>query len=122
MLKELNKKERILKEMENRIKSPYIKIDDDVRNILSYLYDHTSRDGKIYMSMSNIISECNLFHLVEDDGSKPASDIIFDRVEAIKDILFELEWDVLDSIEDLIGVTDEHYEELIVLEFIDEFK
>ena len=122
MLKELSKKERILKEMEDRIKSPYITIDDDVRNILSYLYDHTSRDGKIYMSMSNIISECNLFHLVEDDESKPASDIIFDRVEAIKDILFELEWDVLDSIEDLIGVTDEHYEELIVLEFIDEFK
>ena len=116
MLKELSKKERILKEMENRIKSPYITIDDDVRNILSYLYDHTSRDGKIYMSMSNIISECNLFHLVEDDGSKPASDIIFDRVEAIKDILFELEWDVLDSIEDLIGVTDEHYEELMSLD------
>ena len=122
MLKELSKKERILKEMENRIKSPYITIDDDVRNILSYLYDHTSRDGKIYMSMSNIISECNLFHLVEDDGSKPASDIIFDRVEAIKDILFELEHDVLSSIEDLIGVTDEHYEELIVLELVDEFR
>ena len=113
MLKELNKKERILKEMEDRIKSPYIKIDDDVRNILSYLYDHQNKLGKIFFSMKNLVWECKLFHLGEDRES---------ITEKVKDILFDLEWDVLDSTEDLIGITEEHYEELIVLKFIDEFK
>ena len=113
MLKELNKKERILMEMEDRIKSPYIKIDDDVRNILSYLYDHQNRNGEIFFNMKNLVWECKLFHLGEDRES---------ITEKVKDILFDLEWDVLDSTEDLIGVTEEHYEELIVLKFIDEFK
>ena len=110
MLKELSKKERILKEMESRIKSPYIKIDDDVRNILSYLYDHQNKLGKIFFSMRDMIMECRLFYLGEYE------------VEVTKNILIELEHDVLSSTEDLIGITEEHYDELIILEFIDEFK
>ena len=113
MLKELNKKERILKEMEDSIKSSYITINDDVRSILSYLYDHQNRNGEIFFNMKNLVWECKLFHLGEDRES---------ITEKVKDILFDLEWDVLDSTEDLIGVTEEHYEELIVLKFIDEFK
>ena len=112
-ISELNKRERILKKMENSIKSPYIKIDDDVRSILSYLYDHQNRNGEIFFNMKDLVWGCKLFHLGKDRES---------ITEKVKDILFELEWDVLDSIEDLIGVTDEHYEELIILEFIDEFK
>ena len=112
-ISESNKRERILKKMENSIKSPYITVNDDVRSILSYLYDHQNRNGEIFFSMKDLVWECKLFHLGEDRDT---------ITEKVKDILFELEWDVLDSTEDLIGITEEHYDELIILEFIDEFK
>ena len=54
---------------------------------------------------------------------KPVSEIIEDRMEAIRDILFRLEDVILSSVEDLIGITEEqHYNELIVLELVDEFR
>ena len=112
-ISESNKRERILKKMENSIKSPYITVNDDVRSILLYLYDHQNRNGEIFFSMKDLVWECKLFHLGEDRDT---------ITEKVKDILFELEWDVLDSTEDLIGITEEHYDELIILEFIDEFK
>ena len=128
------KRARILKEMENRIKATsYIEFNDDVKNILEYLYDKCNRKGQVYMTMRDIVCECNLGHLGDDKDEekkiklglklKPVSEIIEDRMEAIRDILFRLEDVILSSVEDLIGITEEqHYNELIILELVDDFR
>ena len=110
MLKELNKKERILKEMEDSIKSSYITINDDVRSILSYLYDHQNRNGFIYMSIRDMILEGDLYHLGEE------KDEILNNA---KDILFELENVILSeySAEQIEAIQD--LDELLILEFIE---
>ena len=100
----------VIKEMEHKVESAGIKLDSTMKSILEYLYDHQNRNGFIYMSIRDMILECDLYHLGDD------KDTILNKV---KDILFELENVILSeySAEQIAPIQD--LDELLILEFIE---
>ena len=100
----------VIKEMEHKVESAGIKLDATMKSILEYLYDHQNRNGFIYMSIRDMILECDLYHLGEEKD---------EILNNSKDLLFELENVILSeySAEQIAPIQD--LDELLILEFIE---
>lgn len=100
----------VIKEIEHKVESAGIKVDVTMKSVIEYLYDHQNRNGFIYMSIRDMILECDLYHLGEE------KDEILNNA---KDILFELENVILSeySAEQIEPIKD--LDELLILEFIE---
>ena len=111
MRKELVKKV-ILKEMEEYTDLAGIEVDTNVKNVLEYLYNKTNRDGFVYMSIRDMVLECDL-NWGETKEALMAN---------VKWLLCDLENVVLAeySVEQIEAIQD--LDELLVLELLPEFK
>lgn len=111
MRKELVKRV-ILKQMEEYTDLAGIEVDTNVKNVLEYLYNKTNRDGFVYMSIRDLVLECDL-----NWGETKA-----ELMNNVKWLLCDLENVVLEeySAEQIEAIKD--LDELLILELLPEFK
>ena len=112
MKKELTKKVMVLKQMEEYTDLAGIEVDTNVKNVLEYLYDHQNKNGFVYMSIRDLVLECNL-NWGETKEALMAN---------VKWLLCDLEDVVLAeySVEQISPIKD--LDELLILELLPEFK
>ena len=108
----MNKMEFFIERLEQKMEQEGAELSIELKSILEYLYSHQNRNGHIYMSIYDMIVECDLYHL----GDK---DTILNKV---KKVLCSLEGMVLAeySCEQIAPIKD--LDELLILEFKDILK
>ena len=109
----MNKMEIYIKELEKKMKSEGVKLSIELKSILKYLYDHQNKNGYVYMSVRDMITECDLYHWGKDKDT---------ILNSVKDLLFDLEGVILSeySAEQIEPVKD--LDELLILELLPKFK
>ena len=109
---ELMKKVAVLKEMEEYTYLAGMEVSTDVKAVLEYLYSHQNKNGFVYMSLRDMILECNL-----NWGETKA-----ELMNNVKWLLCDLEDVVLVefSAEQIEAITS--LDELLILELLPEFK
>ena len=106
-------KELILKLMEHKVESAGIEVNNQMKNVLEYLYSHQNKNGYVYMSLRDLVLECGLGRFSK------TKEALMDNV---KWLLSDLEDVVLVeySAEQIEAITD--LDELLILELLPEFK
>ena len=109
----MNKMEIYIKALEKKMKSEGVELSIELKSILEYLYSHQNKNGQIYMSISDMVMCCDLYHLGNN------KDTILSNIKAI---LFSLEDIILAeySCEQIAPIKD--LNELLILEFKDILK
>ena len=111
MRKELVKKV-ILKEMEEYTDLAGIEVDTNVKNVLEYLYNKTNRDGFVYMSIRDMVLECDLNWGETKEALMANVKWLLCDLEDV--VLAEYSAEQIEAIKDL--------DELLILELLPEFK
>ena len=103
----------ILKLMEEYVESAGIEVDNQMKNVLEYLYSHQTKTGFIYMSIRDMALECGLGR-----NSKTKEALMAN----VKWLLSDLENVVLseNSAKQIEAISD--LDELLILELLPEFK
>ena len=111
--RELMKKVAVLKQMEEYTDLAGIEVDNQMKNVLEYLYSHQNKNGYVYISIRDLVLECDL-----GSHSKTKEDLL----NNIKHLLCDLEEVVLEEFSAKQIQSTTSLDELLILELLPEFK